>query len=236
VYTAITGFAAAVCAAAVLFLLRERSALRRRLLDAEMRGLRTQLNPHFLYNTLNAISELGYDSPELADRMVTRLSGLLRKSLDESHRQEIALRDEIDFLKRYLEIQQMLLRDRLSVTFAIDENTQCARVPGMILQPLVENGLTHGAGSDGVAHLDIRAKREGTALIIAVEDHGPGAEAHHVSPGGIGLSNIRARLHHLYGGAGGLELQARTGGGLTAQLKIPFHEAFAYDEAARTDR
>ena len=226
--------AAAILAAAWLW--RDRKHLSERLVEAEIRRLRTQLNPHFLYNTLNAISELGYNDPKTADEVVTQLSQLLRKSMDDSHQHEIALRDEITFLERYLAIQKILLRDRLEATLDIDADTLCARLPGMIVQPLAENALTHGIGADGIARVRIRATHEGVSLIIQVEDDGPGLQMKEETvERGIGLANIRARLHHLYGDAAQLALQPRTGGGLMARLVIPFHEGFAYSETPRSD-
>jgi LytS/YehU family sensor histidine kinase len=216
-------------------LLRDRGRLHRRITDTESRRLRTQLNPHFLYNTLNAISELGYNDPKTADEVVTQLSQLLRKSLDDSDQTEIALRAEVAFLERYLNIQKILLRERLDVALDVDANALNARVPGMIIQPLAENALTHGVGTDGVARVSITATRKGDYLIIEVEDTGPGLTASAIGRG-IGLGNIRARLSHLYGNAARLELLERSGGGLIARLVIPFHEGYAYSEAPRPDR
>ena len=206
--------------------------LKRRFIRTELRRLRTQLNPHFLFNTLNAIAELGYKDPASADRTITQLSSLLRKSLDDSHQQEIALRDELDFLRRYLDIQQTLLQGRLEVELAVPDDTLNARVPGMILQPLVENAVTHGIGRSGSGYLKISAARRGEVLVIAVEDNGWGLviAAAHGSREGIGIRNTRARFHYLYGELASLELHSRPGEGLTARLNIPFHEAYAYDE------
>ena len=220
-------------------LMRRKSArLKAQLVSAELRRLRTQLNPHFLFNTLTAISELGYTDPEAADRTITQLSGLLRKSLDDSHQQEIALRDELDFLRRYLDIQQTLLRGRLQIVFDIADNTLNARVPGMILQPLVENAVTHGVGRSGTGYITLRSRRENETLAIEVEDNGWGLVIAAPRGGreGIGIGNTRARLSYLYGGLAGLELKSRPGEGLTACLRIPFHEAFAFDENPHPDR
>ncbi len=211
---------------------------RRELVRAELRRLRTQLNPHFLFNTLNAISELGYVNPEAADQTITQLSGLLRKSLDDSQQQEIALRDEVDFLERYLAIQQTLLQDRLHVELEISDETLNARVPGMILQPLVENAVTHGIGRSGIGYITVRSQRRGELLVIEVEDNGWGlviADSRK-SGEGIGINNTRARLRYLYGELASLELRSRPGEGLTACLNIPFHEAFAFDEDPYPDR
>lgn len=217
---------------------RRNRRLQALLVSAELRRLRTQLNPHFLFNTLNAISELGYTDPEAADRTITQLSGLLRKSLDDSHQQEIALRDELDFLRRYLDIQQTLLRGRLQIEFEVADNTLNARVPGMILQPLVENAVTHGIGRSGSGCLTLRARREHDVLVIEVEDNGWGLVIAAPRSGreGIGIGNTRARLSYLYGELADLELNNRSGGGLTARLNIPFHEAFAFDENPHADR
>lgn len=212
---------------------RDRRRLRQRLMQAEIRRLRTQLNPHFLYNTLNAISELGYSDPKSADQVVTQLSQLLRKSLDDSDQHEIALRDEIAFLERYLAIQKTLLRDRLQFTLTIDPATLNARLPGMIVQPLAENAVTHGISADGTARLGIQAMRHDDHLVISVVDEGPGMQAEGF---GIGLSNIRARLDHLYGGAAQLTLQPRDGGGLMASITVPYHEGYAYRETESPHR
>ncbi|MGA9855277.1 MAG: histidine kinase [Gammaproteobacteria bacterium] len=217
---------------------RDYTRAKRELVRAELRRLRTQLNPHFLFNTLNAISELSYENPEAADRTITQLSGLLRKSLDDSHQQEIALRDEVDFLERYLAIQQTLLQDRLHVELEISDDTLNARVPGMILQPLVENAVTHGIGRSGTGYITVRSQRRGELLVIEVQDNGWGLVIADPkkSGEGIGINNTRARLRYLYGELGSLELRSQPGEGLTACLNIPFHEAFAFDENPYPDR
>jgi LytS/YehU family sensor histidine kinase len=206
--------------------------------SAELRRLRTQLNPHFLFNTLNAIAELGYTDPEAADRTITQLSRLLRKSLEDSHQREIALCAELDFLQRYLDIQQTLLRGRLQIEFNVAAEARNARVPGMILQPLAENAVTHGIGQSGVGHITLRARREDDLLVVEVEDNGGGQVIARPREGreGIGIGNARARLRYLYGGLARLELLGRPGGGLIARLEIPFHEAYAFDENPHADR
>ncbi len=220
------------------FMWRDYARANRQLVRAELRRLRTQLNPHFLFNTLNAIAELGYENPEAADLTITQLSGLLRKSLDDSRQQEIALRDELDFLERYLAIQKTLLQDRLQVELEISDETINARVPGMILQPLVENAVTHGVGRSGTGYVTVRSRREGELLVLEVEDNGWGLVIAdpRKSGEGIGINNTRARLQYLYGESGSLELHSRPGEGLIARLNIPFHEAFAYDENPYSDR
>ncbi|MGH8280378.1 MAG: sensor histidine kinase [Gammaproteobacteria bacterium] len=226
----------AVCEAGWLW--RAYQHLHGRFVGTELRRLRGQLNPHFLFNTLSAISELGYQHPETADRTITQLSSLLRKALDGSQQREIALRDELDFLQRYLDIQQILLPGRLDIEMAVDDDTLNARVPGMILQPLVENAITHGIGRSGRGWVRIAALRRADTLVLEVQDSGWGFAAretrtHHE---GIGIRNTRARLGYLYGAIAGLELRSRPGEGLMARLSIPFHEAYAYDEDSYPDR
>lgn len=232
-------YAALWCVCQIGWAWRRYLLLKAQLVSAELRRLRTQLNPHFLFNTLNAISELGYTDPEAADRTITQLSGLLRKSLDDSHQQEIALRDELDFLRRYLDIQQTLQRGRLHIQFDVADNALNARVPGMILQPLVENAVTHGIGrSNSGGSIRLRAQREDERLVIEIEDNGWGLVIAAPRGGreGIGIGNTRARLSYLYGELAGLELQSKPGEGLTARLYIPFHEAYAFDEDPHADR
>ena len=199
---------------------------RSRLAEVELRRLRTQLNPHFLFNTLNAISELGYDDPEAADRAITQLSGLLRKSLDESHGDEISVKAEIDFLENYLALQRMLMRDALDIVMSVDPRALHARVPTMILQPLVENALTHGLSNDSASRIAISVTLSGSVLAIEVRDNGPGIAASSRGAGrtGIGIANARARLKHLYGAAADLALHNAPDGGATARITLPFHE------------
>jgi LytS/YehU family sensor histidine kinase len=210
--------------------------LRRELASMEMQHLRSQINPHFLFNALNAISELAYRDPVAADRTITRLAQLLRMSLDTGARHEISLKDELGILERYLGIQHTLLQDRLEVRIDAPAEILCARVPSLILQPLVENAITHGIASSGPGgEIVIAARREGEQLIIEISDNGPG-----ISAGGgrerIGLTNTRRRLAQLYGAGRHFELRSRAGGGATARLLIPFHEAYAYEEDPQPHR
>jgi two-component system LytT family sensor kinase len=204
----------------------QRARFARRVAEAELRRLRAQLDPHFLFNALNAISELGYDDPEAADRAITRLSGLLRTSLDETRQQEISLQAELDFLDDYLALQRLLMRDDLAVAVSADPRAAHARVPAMILQPLVENALTHGRPRPGRGHIQISTMRDGEALRIEVRDNGPGFDSG--SSGaerkGIGIANTRARLNYLYGGRATLELKNGGNGGALACVTLPFRE------------
>ena len=188
--------------------------------------MRAQLNPHFLFNTLNAIAELGYNDPAAADRAITQLSGLLRKSLDENHSPEISLRAELDFLEDYLSLQRMLTRDALDIVLTVDPVVLHARVPAMVLQPLVENALIHGAGSGARGRVAITVDRSGGDLEIKVCDDGPGVASppSEVGRPGIGLANTRARLAHLYGRAANVVLENGAGGGAIARITLPYHE------------
>jgi LytS/YehU family sensor histidine kinase len=204
----------------------QRRRFRRRLADAELGQLRAQLNPHFLFNTLNAISELGYDDPAEADKAITKLSGLMRKSLDESHGQQISLKAEIDFLVDYIALQRMLMRDTLDIDMSIDPQVLHARVPTMILQPLVENALIHGRNKQGANRIRISASLLADMLVIDVSDNGQGLEPRPSAAGraGIGIANAQARLQHLYGAAASIALRNGENGGAIARIVLPFRE------------
>lgn len=203
------------------------SELRAHLAGAELQALKAQLHPHFLFNTMNAVSELVYESPEIADRILTQLSALLRLSLKSGKENEVPLREELDFLRKYVEIQQTLLQERLVVNFRIDSGALDARVPNMILQPLVENAIRHGiAPREEGGRVEIEVQRSNGALHVRVRDDGPGLTAgrNGKEAKGIGLSNTLARLKHLYGDEHRFELTETPGGGLTVGMAIPFRE------------
>jgi two-component sensor histidine kinase len=212
---------------------RERSAsqLEARLTEAKLDALRSQLQPHFLFNTLNAISTLVHKDPAAADEMITNLSELLRAAMDTTE-QEIPLRRELDFLNRYLEIQQVRFADRLRVEKEIDALALDGLVPALILQPLVENAIRHGIepqSSTGLVR--IRVRREGNILRLSVRDSGSGAKEQNKEQPGIGLANSRARLQALYGDRAQLMLNSAPEGGFAVELEIPFHEQL---ESARS--
>ncbi len=215
--------------------------LEARLSQAQLKALKSQLNPHFLFNTLNAISELVYDAPATADRVVTQLSEMLRLSLKSGRSQEVSLKDELEFLERYIEIQQTLLQERLSVRFRIEAETLDARVPNTILQPLVENAIRHGLAPRAAGgKIEIGAQRENGMLHLYVQDDGLGiTETRRLERGeGIGLSNTRARLRHLYAGRHRFELKQLSSGGVVVHLAFPFSESKAelIDEDSHVDR
>jgi len=204
---------------------RQAAALATELVQARLQALRMQINPHFLFNTLHTISSLIHSQPETADRMIARLSELLRSTLDHGETQEVPLREEIDFLKRYLEIEQLRFADRLAVTFDIGAQTEELLVPHLILQPLVENALRHGLEPrEEPGRVEISSRViEGNSLELKVCDDGVGLSANGqpLDRGGIGLKNIRSRLTHLYGKAQSFEIHNVPGGGVEAIVRLP---------------
>jgi two-component system LytT family sensor kinase len=195
-----------------------------RLVEAQLQSLKSQLHPHFLFNTLNAIAELVHGDSKRAERTVTQLSDLLRAALSRDGADHVALKEELDFLRNYVAIQQTLLQERLIARWNIDDDTLDAQVPSMLLQPIVENAIQHGIGpvaSGGT--LEITARREGGTLLLQVVDdgHGLSADATAAGKAGIGLSNTRARLLHMYGDKHRFDIRPRDGGGVVATFEIP---------------
>jgi LytS/YehU family sensor histidine kinase len=199
------------------------------LAQAELQNLKMQLHPHFLFNTLHAISVLMQEDVTAANRMLVRLSELLRLTLENAGTQETALRQELEFLRLYLEIEQTRFQDRLAVKIEVDPAALDARVPSLILQPLVENALRHGiARNPGAGVIEIRAHRESELLRLEVRDNGPGLRAEVEE--GVGLSNTRARLAQLYGGAARFEINNAADGGALATALLPFRLASATND------
>ena len=193
-----------------------------RLAEANLQALQRQLHPHFLFNTLNTISALMHRDTEAADAMLERLSDLLRLTLDRVGTQHVSLKDELDFLRKYLEIEKTRFGDRLQVHIEVDLDTLDAAVPNLVLQPLVENALRHGIGPKiGGGRVDIIARRDGQDLRLEVRDNGVGLtnDAFHK---GVGLTNTRSRLEHLYGDRYRFECNTPPGGGLLVTVVIPF--------------
>ena len=200
--------------------------LETQLAQSQLQALRMQLQPHFLFNTLNAISALTLADPQQAKLMIARLSDFLRLTLEERHAQQIPLSREMQFLESYLGIQQVRFQDRL-VTHVDVGDTGKAMVPSLILQPLVENALRHGllAKNDGGA-LHIVARRDGDDLLLCVEDDGLGLPASGAVEG-VGLSNTRARLQAMFGDKANMDLSPRVDGGTRVALRFPFVEVGA---------
>jgi two-component sensor histidine kinase len=202
---------------------RHTAQLETRLTQARLQALQMQLNPHFLFNTLNAISALVHKDANAADRMIGQLSDLLRYTLESTDAQEVPLRQELDFLDRYLEIQQARFGERLAVRREIEPETLEARVPNLVLQPLVENAIEHGIGPHARrGEIVLRAKRHQSQLELQVQDNGAGLPKHAALQESVGLGNTRARLQQLYGQAQQLELQNGSEGGLTVRITIPW--------------
>ena len=202
------------------------AALETRLTEARLQALQMQLNPHFLFNTLNAISSLMHKDVEAADKMIVQLSDLLRYALESTKEQEVPLRQELDFLNRYLEIQRARFGDRLVVRHEIAPETLSANVPNLVLQPLVENAIQHGIEPHArPGQIILRARRENGALELEVQDNGVGLANGAIPAEGVGLSNTRARLQQLYGSGQRLELLSAPGGGLVVQIRIPWRES-----------
>lgn len=209
------------------------SQLEAKLAQSQLQILKMQLHPHFLFNTLNTISELIHKAPEVAEHMVTDLSDLLRLSLQTVGRQEVSLQQELDFLEKYLQIEQTRFHDRLRVQLEIDPQALDACVPNMILQPLVENAIRHGIAPLALGgQVEIQAVRENGSLRLRVSDDGlglPDGDASAIQEG-VGLSNTRARLQRLYGAAHQFELQGAPDQGLTLRMTIPYRRFTEQDE------
>jgi len=198
--------------------------LKAELAQAQLQALKMQLHPHFLFNTLNAIAVLIEDDPKAARAMLGQLSDLLRLTLENVERQEVPLRQEMEFLDQYLQIQQTRFGERLAIRKAIDPATIEASVPYLILQPLVENAIRHGVESvPGPAVIEISSSRQDGMLELRVRDTGPGLtnDSYTLSKRGVGLANIRGRLQRLYGERHRFELNNAEGGGLQATMLIP---------------
>jgi LytS/YehU family sensor histidine kinase len=184
-----------------------------------------ELNPHFLFNALNGISTLMYRDVDAADSMLMKLASLLRYALDHSQRHQAPLRQELEFLDRYLALEQMRFGDRLSVEREFDPATLDAMVPNLLLQPLVENAIKHGFEPNAEpGKIQLRAKLDGKRLRLEVEDNGKGLPGDGAIKEGIGTSNSRARLAQLYGKRASLTLERGARGGVRAVVELPFEE------------
>lgn len=203
--------------------LEERTeALETQLTEARLEALRMQLNPHFLFNTLHAVSTLVERDPAGVRRMIARLSELLRLVLDDSAPQEVPLSQELEFLDDYFEIQSIRFQGRLDTDIDVPPELHDAQVPNLILQPVVENAIKHGASQvRGVGSIEVRGRRDDEYLILTVRDNGPGLPA--AQEDGLGLRNVRARLEELYGDDQSLRLESADDGGTRAVLRLPYH-------------
>jgi two-component sensor histidine kinase len=214
--------------------LRERERrtleLEARLIESNLRTLKAQLQPHFLFNTLNAIASLVRRNPDAAEDMIGSLSDFLRMVLDTAQQNEVPLRREIEFLDLYVEIQQARFGERLRVQKEIEPAALDVSVPALILQPLVENSVRHGIEPrETGGTIFIRAQRQETSLQFEIRDDGEGLKAGQLTAlrEGIGLSNTKARLQELYGEAHRFQITPNADGGLTVAVELPWHMASA---------
>ena len=204
--------------------LRVAAQLRAQLAEARLDALRMQLDPHFLFNTLHAISSLVERDPRGVRRMISRLSELLRHTIEGPSEQEITLREELDLLRRYLEIMEVRFQGRLEITTDVQERALDALVPNLILQPIVENAIKHGASKvEGTGRIALRGRIEASQLVLAVENNAPLVES--VAGSGVGVRNTKARLSHLYGDEQSFQLRAASGDAPStiAEIRLPFH-------------
>lgn len=197
------------------------------LAEARLGALRMQLQPHFLFNSLNAITVIVRDRDNLtAVRMLEQLGEMLRRVMRADRPQEVTLAEEIEFVRQYLEIEEMRFSDRLRPVFAVDQSLLTAMVPEFVLQPLVENAVRHGlAKRVSATLLRIEARRDGAQLVLSVIDDGPGPDEASVPGSGVGLGTTRERLATLYGDNARLELLRTPEGGASSVVRIPYHVA-----------
>lgn len=200
------------------------AALATELAEARLSALRAQLHPHFVFNALNSVAMLvrGQRNTEAVET-IAGLSDLLRDALDDGEQPETSLAEELAFVQRYLAIETVRFGDRLRTTIDVPSELGDARVPRLLLQPLVENAMRHGLGRRAAAGwIEIRAARRGNQLTISVQDDGPGPGAADAAHGhGVGLSNTRQRLATLYGEAAGVTLAPAPGGGALVTVTLP---------------
>jgi two-component system, LytTR family, sensor kinase len=213
---------------------RVEERLRSELAESQLQALRARLDPHFLFNALNTVSALIHPQPDRAERVVVRLSELLRRALESGSEQEVPLREELDFVRSYLEIEQARFEDRLRVRWAVDDDVLDALVPPLLLQPLVENAVRHGlAPRASPGYVEISARRQGGRLLLSVRDDGIGVVDRGRTGragGGFGLTSTRERLAALYGADHEFLLRSwgrRSTGesGALAEARIPFRTA-----------
>jgi LytS/YehU family sensor histidine kinase len=200
--------------------------LQTKLAEAQLENLRLQLQPHFLFNTLNTISSVMYEDLQAADLMLTQLSDLLRLTLHASRGHEIPLAEELQITRLYLELMQKRFENKLRIDYAIDSALEHSLVPQLILQPLLENSLRHGMKPGGeVMSISIAAQREDGSLVLRVSDTGTGLGSMDSSATfgrGVGLSNIRDRLTQLYGPGQEFSIGNRATGGAEVTLRVPY--------------
>lgn len=194
--------------------------------QAEMQMLKMQLHPHFFFNTLNAVSALMYKSPKEADRVITQLGDLIRVALKKDKADKVSLKEELEFLRSFLQIHQTLMGKRLKIEWEIQPETLDALVPNLILQPLAENAIQHGlAPLEEGGKIKVRSEKDGEKLMLQLCDSGVGFVAeNNGNSNGVGLSNVRARLKNLYADNHLFSIAKSENGGTKVQMEIPFQE------------
>ena len=210
--------------------------LQTELAQAQLENLRLQLQPHFLFNTLNTISSVMYEDVRAADAMITQLGDLLRLTLQASRTHEIPLAEELEIARLYLDLMQKRFENKLQVSYAIDPSLNDTLVPQLVLQPLLENSLRHGMKSgNGPIELSVAAHREDGSLVLQVLDSGCGlgeTDSSAIFVRGVGLSNIRDRLAHLYGDRQQFLISNRPSGGAEVTLRVPLHTSAQISQAS----
>ncbi len=199
------------------------SELEARLTKTHLQLLRMQLQPHFLFNTLNTVAELVHTDPDMADQMITRLGRLLRLSLDHAGHQVVPLRQEIEFLRMYAEIEQVRFQDRLEIVWDLAPATLDAAVPTLVWHPALENAIRHGVTPlAGRGRIVVISYRDCEDLVLEIRDNGQGLPPGGIQREGVGLRNIRERVDQLYGSRASFTLHPAVGGGTVAMLRLPF--------------
>lgn len=199
---------------------KERARLHESLLEARLRSLKSQLHPHFLFNTLNTISSLVTQDPVAARRVVAALGDLLRTEFRDPEKQFHTVSEEVAFLQRYIDIQKARFQEKLEVDLAVDESSQALLLPSMLLQPLVENAIRYGASDDGVTRVSVNIWRNNGQMRCAVRDHGAGF-GEWTGESGVGITNTQERLSAVYGERASLELNDQPEGGAEVLVTVP---------------
>ena len=196
--------------------------LEKHLTEARLQSLLRQLQPHFLFNTLNGIASLMHSDVNAADKMLVRLSELLRLTMHHRGQALTPLREEIAFIEKYLEIERIRFRDRLATEINVAPDVLDVPVPSLLIQPLVENAIRHGVEPQSHSgRVVVEVRREGAGVLLAVRDNGKGIPEGGFTREGIGLANTRARLRELYGDRHGFELRNAAAGGLEVRIILP---------------
>lgn len=191
-------------------------------LSAQLAALSARTNPHFFFNSLNAVASLIQEDPDRAEQMVERLSDLFRYTLDGSRRRYVPLREEIEMVRDYLDIEGIRLGDRLEWNVEIEDAAGDAEVPPLVLQPIVENAVRHGvSGRREGGRVDVAVRRDGDDLVVSVVDDGPGPGGSKHSGTGTSMRDLRKRLAIVYGDRARIDARAADGGGYRVELRIP---------------